>query len=161
MTMKSSIYVDISLLAILFALHFTRNPKAQNFKLGVLFILFSHVIITSRNCSLPVKQPVKLETLGVDDNDSNEEDEKEVQEVPEEEVNEIPNETANVITGKDIPFVRKSVSDGKFDRNFSVPPGSKLLYNPNPIVSDNTNERLSNARTNFWSGILGYGLNDE
>lgn len=158
MTMKSSIYVDISLLAILFALHFTRNPKAQNFKLGVLFILFSHVIITSKNCHLPDKQPVKLETLGMD-NDENE-DEDDGEEVIEE-VNEIPNETANVITGKDIPLVRKNVSDGKFDRNFSVPPGSKILSNPNPIVSDNTNERLSNARTNFWSGILGSGLNDE
>jgi len=158
MTMKSSIYVDISLLAILFALHFTRNPKAQNFKLGVLFLLFSHVIITSKNCHLPVKQPVKLETLGMDnDEDEDEDDSEEVID----EVNEIPNETANVIKVEDIPDVRKSVSDGKFDRNFSVPPGSKILSNPNPIVSDNTNERLSNARTNFWSGILGSGLNDE
>ena len=32
MNMKSSIYVDFSLLAVLFALQVTNNPKTQNFK---------------------------------------------------------------------------------------------------------------------------------
>ena len=70
------------------------------------------------------------------------------------EYDEVPNETDNVIPTEEVKIVRKNVSDGEFDRNFSVPPGSKLLSGPNPVVTNNTNERLSNARTNFWSNIL-------
>jgi len=139
--MKSSIYIDISLLGILFALHFTHNPKTQNFKLGVLFLLFSHVIITSSNCN---NNDVELETLGTAE-----------KEVPlKKEKIEIPNEITNVITEENIPVTRKNVSDSKFDRNFSVPENSMVLSNPNPIVSDDTNQRLANARTNFWAGLV-------
>ena len=143
MNMKSSIYIDFSLLAVLFALQLTNNPKTQNFKLAIIALLFSHVIITSG--SKEQKQP-----LGAD---KKIEPVDQTEQVPNE-YDEVPNETENVIPTEEVKIVRKNVSDGEFDRNFSVPPGSKLLSGPNPVVTNDTNERLSKARTNFWSNIL-------
>ena len=146
MNMKSSIYVDFSLLAVLFALQVTNNPKTQNFKLAIIALLFAHVIMTSGS----KKQKEKKEPLGAD---KKIEPVDQTEQVPNE-YDEVPNETDNVIPTEDVKIVRKNVSDGEFDRNFSVPPGSKLLSGPNPVVTNDTNERLSNARTNFWSNIL-------
>jgi len=159
--MRSSIYIDISLLAVLFALHFTRNPKSQNFKLGVLILLFAHVVVTS---SKTQKQTNKLDSLGMENENSESEPKEVTQEDSEVESKEsvpdfltdeeIENEPTNIITKKDVPTFRKSVSDSKFDRNFSVPSGSKILSSPNPVVSDDTNKRLADARTKFWSGLV-------
>lgn len=146
MNMKSSIYVDFSLLAVLFALQVTNNPKTQNFKLAIIALLFVHVIMTSGS----KKQKEQKEPLGAD---KKIEFVDQTEQVPNE-YDEVPNETDNVIPTEEVKIVRKNVSDGEFDRNFSVPPGSKLLSGPNPVVTNDTNKRLSNARTNFWSNIL-------
>ena len=146
MNMKSSIYVDFSLLAVLFALQVTNNPKTQNFKLAIIALLFVHVIMTSGL----KKQKERKESLGAD---KKIEPVDKTEQVPNE-YDEVPNETDNFIPTEEVKIVRKNVSDGEFDRNFSVPPGSKLLSGPNPVVTNDTNKRLSNARTNFWSNIL-------
>ena len=122
MNMKSPIYIDFSLLAILFALQVTNNPKTQNFKLAIVFLLFTHVITTSgtrgpRKNEQTLGSAEKIQTVDQTEQEVNEYD-------------EVPAETENVIAPEEVKIVRKNVSDGEFDRNFSVPPGSKLLSGP-------------------------------
>jgi len=144
--MKSTISIDISLLAILFALQFTGNPKTQNFKLLILVVLFAHVVFTSNglyNEDLPVLGAENIENI--ENSENIEEDNYE---------DETPNETENVITTEEIPIVRKNTSDGEFNRNFSTPSKSAVLFSPNPIVSNEVNENLARSRSNFFSDIL-------
>jgi len=143
------LFVDFSLLAVLFALQVTNNPKTQNFKLAIIALLFAHVIMTSGSKNQK-EQKEQKEPLGADKKIEPVDQSKQVPN----EYDEVPNETDNVIPTEEVKIVRKNVSDGEFDRNFSVPPGSKLLAGPNPVVTNDTNKRLSNARTNFWSNIL-------
>lgn len=142
--MKSSLPIDVSLLAILFALNATSfGRKNQNLKMAVLILLITHVMFTSNS----PQKPVELVELGQE----NDEVEEEVDEVVE---LDIPNEIENVIEPAEIKTVRKNVSNSEFDRSFSIPTESATLVNPNPIVSDDLNVRMSGARTNFFSDIL-------
>lgn len=48
--MKSSLPIDVSLLAILFAIHVTSyGNRNQNIKMAVLVLLIAHVIFTSKD----------------------------------------------------------------------------------------------------------------
>ena len=151
MTMKSSLPIDVSLLAILFAIHATSTGnKNQNLKMAVLVLLIAHVLFTSKGMYGEQQKPM---ALGHAIND-------EIDEIIEEEQEEtvveldIPNESDNVIEPAEIKTVRKSVSNSEFVRNFSVPTESAVLSNPNPVVSDDLNERMAGSRTNFFSDIL-------
>ena len=152
--MNSSISIDISLLAILFALHFTANPKTQNFKLLILVVLFAHVVFTTNGM---YKDKEEVLPLGMEN--TVDEDEEDDFEIVNKHDDEIPNETENVIRGENVPIVRKNTSDGEFNRNFSTPSTSAVLFSPNPVVSDNVNSKLSNSRNKFFSDILGSGIN--
>lgn len=145
--MKSSLPIDVSLLAILFAMHFTSTGnKNQNLKMAVLVLLIAHVLFTSKGMYGEQQKPMDL---GQAIND-------EIDEIIEETVVEldIPNESENVIEPAEIKTTRKSVSNSEFVRNFSVPTESAVLSNPNPVVSDDLNERMAGSRTNFFSDIL-------
>lgn len=147
--MRSDISVDISLLAILFALHFAGNPKTQNFKLLILVVLFAHVVFTSNGLYSDKEEVLPL---GME-NTADEEGEEEFEIVDKYE-DEIPNETENVITGQNVPIVRKNASNGEFNRNFSTPSKSAVLYSPNPVVSNDVNSNLARSRNKFFSDIL-------
>lgn len=148
--MKSSLPIDVSLLAILFAMQFTSTGnKNQNLKMAVLVLLIAHVLFTSKGMYGEQQKPMDLGQAINDEID-------EIDEIIEETVVEldIPNESENVIEPAEIKTTRKSVSNSEFVRNFSVPTESAVLSNPNPVVSDDLNERMAGSRTNFFSDIL-------
>lgn len=114
--------LDVSLLAVLLAVHFSNNKDMQNFKLVVLAVLLAHVIFTTR----------KMYTLEdmIIENESQDEVTQEVvqEEVQEEETQEELGapfvETGPLDKKRDdfsIESKAKSVADSEFRRSLTVP----------------------------------------
>lgn len=118
--------LDVSLLAVLLAVHFSNNKDMQNFKLVVLAVLLAHVIFTTRKM-------YTLEDMIIE----NELQDEVTQEVVQEEVQEevVQEETQEELGA---PFVEtgpldkkrddfsieskaKSVADSEFRRSLTVP----------------------------------------
>lgn len=114
--------LDVSLLAVLLAVHFSNNKDMQNFKLVVLAVLLAHVIFTTRKM-------YTLEDIIVE----NELQDEVTQEVVQEEVQEEETqeelgapfvETGPLDKKRDdfsIESKAKSVADSEFRRSLTVP----------------------------------------
>lgn len=124
--MKDSLALDVSLLAVLIALHVTRKNKSL--ELVVMALLFSHIIMTTEAFLRLEEEEIEPEA----EEESEIMEKKEEFQEPEEEVFE------NVGTGKRQDQLRKSVSDGSFDRM--------------SFVSSNT--ELARARTSFFEELF-------
>lgn len=128
--------VDISLLAVLIALHATRKNK--HLELVVMALLFSHVIMTTEAFHMYEVNGVNDEEL--DDEELDEElDEVVVDEVV---VDEAGDEIDNNNLGSNLGNPgknRKSVSDSEFDRMAFVP---------------SANVELAKARSSFFEELF-------
>lgn len=114
--------LDVSLLAVLLAVHFSNNKDMQNFKLVVLAVLLAHVIFTTRKM-------YTLEDMIIE----NELQDEVTQEVVQEEVQEEETqeelgapfvETGPLDKKRDdfsIESKAKSVADSEFRRSLTVP----------------------------------------
>jgi len=114
--------IDVSLLAVLLAVHFSNNKDMQNFKLVVLAVLLAHVIFTTRKM-------YTLEDMIIE----NELQDEVTQEVVQEEVQEEETqeelgapfvETGPLDKKRDdfsIESKAKSVADSEFRRSLTVP----------------------------------------
>lgn len=114
--------LDVSLLAVLLAVHFSNNKDMQNFKLVVLAVLLAHVIFTTRKM-------YTLEDIIIE----NELQDEVTQEVVQEEVQEEETqeelgapfvETGPLDKKRDdfsIESKAKSVADSEFRRSLTVP----------------------------------------
>jgi len=114
--------IDVSLLAVLLAVHFSNNKDMQNFKLVVLAVLLAHVIFTTRKM-------YTLEDIIIE----NELQDEVTQEVVQEEVQEEETqeelgapfvETGPLDKKRDdfsIESKAKSVADSEFRRSLTVP----------------------------------------
>lgn len=151
--MNSCLAVDISLLAVLIALHATKKNK--NIELVVMALLFSHVIMTTELFSkLPFvdsdtdnavdtdSELVDASTLGVAATSlgTEEADRQEEQTTPKHKKEELKDR-------------RKSVSDGEFDRMTSVTPTRRV----SPNDSSEANVDLAKARTSFFAELFPNG----
>lgn len=137
--MLSSSAIDISLLAILMALHFSNNKDVQNLKLSVLVILVAHALFTTHKMyerrgvtgdagDVPDDVPdVQDEILGVGNEHQ---------------------ENATELDRKDftLPSQATSEGDGEYRRNFTSPSKSKHVFRKN-VSNDVTkfNEDLAKS----------------
>lgn len=129
--MFSSSAIDISLLAILVALHLSNNKDYQNLKLSVLVILLAHALFTTHK----MYEKQKLQDIDV-------QDVQDVQDVPNEILGagqEDQDENAIKLDRKDftLPSQATSEEDGVYRRNFTVPGKSKHIFRQN-VSSDTT-----------------------
>lgn len=125
--MKDNLALDVSLLAVLIALHVTRKNKSL--ELVVMALLFSHVILTTEAF------------LRVKEDDSGFEcepiEEPPVEEPPVEELEELEEPEAVGTSRRR----EKSVSDGSFDRMSFV-------------SANSSNSELARARTSFFEELF-------
>ena len=113
--------IDVSLLAVLLAVHFSNNKDMQNFKLIVLAVLLAHVIFTTRK--MYSEEDMMIENEGiVEEEEEEEEEEDEVQEelgAPEDYVESGPLDKKR--DDFSIESKANSVGDSEFRRNLTVP----------------------------------------
>ena len=113
--------IDVSLLAVLLAVHFSNNKDMQNFKLIVLAVLLAHVIFTTRK--MYSEEDMMIENEGiVEEEEEEEEEEDEVQEelgAPEDFVESGPLDKKR--DDFSIESKANSVADSEFRRNLTVP----------------------------------------
>ena len=134
--MLSSSAIDISLLAILMALHFSNNKDVQNLKLSVLVILVAHALFTTHKM---YEQRGDMEDV-----------QDEVIDAPDEilGVGEEQQENATEVDRKDftLPSQATSEGDGEYRRNFTSPSKSKHVFRKN-VSNDVTkfNEDLAKS----------------
>lgn len=143
--MLSSSAIDISLLAILMALHLSNNKDVQNLKLSVLVILVAHALFTTHKM-YEHRGVGKLEV-----ENSQNEDDKNVSDIPEGIIGaskEDQDKNATEVDRKDftLPPQATSESDGEYRRNFTAPSNSKNLFKQN-VSNDltNFNKDLANS----------------
>lgn len=143
--MLSSSAIDISLLAILMALHLSNNKDVQNLKLSVLVILVAHALFTTHK----MYERRGDENLEVEN--SQNEDVQNVSDVPEEILGagkEDQDKNAIEVDRKDftLPSQATSEGDGEYRRNFTAPSNSKHLFQKN-VSNDLTkfNKDLANS----------------
>lgn len=130
-----SLAVDISLLAVLIALHATKKDK--NLELVVMALLFSHIIMTTEFFS---KGGLKLNPTLPSDEDLSADDVPSADETP------VANEAASVPSANETPVgqaSRQSVSDGEFDR---VRSGN--------LTNSHNKADLAKARTSFFQTLF-------
>lgn len=122
--------VDISLLAVLIALHATK--KNNNLELVVMALLFAHLIMTTEAFSMTPSEEVYEEVVGV------------VKDVKDEvnEVNEVKSSNKSKVKSSNKSSNKtKSVSDGGFDRAFQN-------------IPTEVNLDLAKARTSFFKEMF-------
>lgn len=151
--MNSCLAVDISLLAVLIALHATKKNK--NIELVVMALLFSHVIMTTELFSKLPFVDTDTDTDNTVDTGSDLEDASTLgvaatslgtEEVDRQEEQTTPKH--NLLKDR-----RKSVSDGEFDRMTSVTPTRRV----SPNDSSEANVDLAKARTSFFAELFPNG----
>lgn len=147
----SSLAVDVSLLAVLIALHVTEKNK--NFELVIMALLFSHLIMTTE--LFFSKLPSTETTFDVMDVDQDTPDLPDL-------VTGTPsgsrdNSNDNIRDVVDVPSptidqssVGKGVSDGGFDRVTRVSPTTRYSANN----SSEANVSLAKARTSFFAELF-------
>lgn len=145
---NSSLAIDVSLLAILLALHVTKKNK--NMEMIVLAILLAHVVMTTNPpLSYSNVNIVADEYLGVS---------PETQAVPEEPVPNVEPEDLHVEKPiekagnmyKHIPPIK----DSEFRRQFTTPSGLAKIESVLPESSSDANQKIANSRSNFFADIL-------
>lgn len=130
MMSSGGLAVDISLLAVLIALHATKKNK--NLELVVMALLFSHIIMTTE-AFLMMSNPEEVhEDVKVEEEEDVEED---VEEVHDDELDPVGAVNSNVKPNA------KSVSDGEFDRAFQNIPAE-------------VNLDLAKARSSFFEELF-------
>jgi hypothetical protein len=149
--LNSGLTIDVCLLAILIALHITKKDKDLEFL--VLALLLVHVIVTTDStCSSSENQnPVEREiTLGVADENAHY-GRKHVQDTPK------IHETPEIVDSPNLSDEekRKSVSNSTFERQFTIPKEYSKMSSILPNDSASANGKLAQARSNFFSNILG------
>lgn len=137
---KSSIGIDVFLLAILLALHVT---KKRNTSLIVFFLLVAHVLMTTNDVPGIPKVDVPVTDAEVSDADA------EVSDVPVTEDDALVDQDESLGASKtdvnnEVPGVNKvnkvnSVKNSEFDRQFETPTQSG---------------QMAKARSNFFSDIF-------
>ena len=127
--------VDISLLAVLIALHVTKKNK--NLELVVMALLFSHIIMTTE--AFLMRSPEE----GVDKEVDKDVEEDVEEEVEEEVAEDVEVENPSVVENLGVSNVQnaKSVSDGGFDRAFQNIPAE-------------VNLDLAKARSSFFEELF-------
>lgn len=141
--MNSCLAVDISLLAVLIALHATKKNK--NIELVVMALLFSHVIMTTELFSkLPFIDAVESSSEVVEVVDAASSSTLGVA------AEEVQPKSSEGVGNKSM---RKSVSDGEFDRMTSVTPTRRV----SPNDSSEANVNLAKARTSFFAELFPNG----
>lgn len=163
--------IDISLLAVVIALHVTKKDK--NLELAVLAILFAHVIMTTDAITQsPVSKKIGLDRLGsskfvlgteksrgptieVAEADALDLDDSLVPPV------NLDNAVANIdLTVNDEvviaePPLTHNTGDGEFERMFSVPKQASVTsVDVLPQNSIDANGKLADARTSFYKELF-------
>lgn len=128
--------VDISLLAVLIALHTTRNNR--NFELVVMALLFAHVLMTTDAFLNMSKEPVEEEEEAELESTLNEVD-------IDPSLNQDPEPVADEL-GVSNNLNPYQSSDGGFDRMFVAPKEKK--------TPPEANVELAKARTSFFQELF-------
>jgi len=116
--------IDVSLLAVLLAVHFSNNKDMQNFKLIVLAVLLAHVIFTTRK--MYSEEDMMIENEGIVEEEEEEEEEEDEEDEEEEELGAPEDfvESGPLDKKRDdfsIESKANSVGDSEFRRNLTVP----------------------------------------
>lgn len=177
---KKGLVIDISLLAIVIALHMTNKDK--NLQLVVMALLLAHLITTMSGITIGKKpDPVNPETsnLGSGQNNGSGTTRGDVitaretstldlnddfEFVPKRErassngflgTAEVNFETKEKPKVLPVPNLTKSVSDGGFNRSFSQPKQtSRTTVDVLPKSGSEANSKLADARTSFFERMI-------
>lgn len=163
--MRANISIDISLLAIVLAMYFTKQDNKMI--LVLVAALVSHVIITSDFQEHGrYSRQVYLVGAGAEDSDDAEEDEEEQEQEgledvidesldadPETETDTLENVLVEEAILTPMKQFKTTVSSGVFDRTISTPQ-TQLTSAIFPSSSSEANGKLANARGSFFETLV-------